>query len=82
MKEEYQSMIDSIRECIPLDGVQFQDDALRHKRILNCKQIKFVEMQEGDRLFVESFKSQAKITRLASNSDLVLNNIREVSRHA
>ena len=55
MKEEYQSMIDSIRECVPLNGVHFQDDVLRYEKIPSCEKIKFIETQEGDRSVMESF---------------------------
>ena len=71
LKEEYQTMIDSICECVPLSGIHFQFDHLHYESMTTSSKIIFTESQGGDRCYVEKFKSQADISRLPSDSDLV-----------
>ena len=77
MKEEYQAMIDSIRERVPLKNVLFHSDPLRIENMTDSKKILFVESQSGgNRNFIDTFRSQADISRLSSDSDLVPPNLR------
>ena len=48
MKNEYQSMIDSVTEALPLNGVTFQKDPLHYKFMNVSTQIKFIETQWGN----------------------------------
>ena len=83
MKEEYQAMIDSIRERVPLKNVLFHSDPLCIENMTDSKKILFVESQSGgNRNFVDTFRSQADISRLSSDSDLVPPNLRRGEKAA
>ena len=72
-------MIDGIREEVPLKNVLFHPDPLRVENMTDSKKILFVESQSGggNRNFVDAFRSQADISRLSSDSDLVPPNLRK-----
>ena len=72
IKTEMQSLIDSIRECLPLNNVSCVDneDPCRFEKLTPyC--FTFIDTQIGDRNFVNGFTTQADISRLSSDSDLV-----------
>ena len=71
MKVELQTLIDSIREFLPLSqSLIIDDDPLRFEKISpGC--VTFMETQSGDRNFIQSFVTQAGISRLSSDCDLV-----------
>ena len=72
MKVEFQSLIDSIHELLPFNNllIDGDDDPLRFEKMLpGC--MTFMETQSGDRNFVQSFITQADISRLSSDCDLV-----------
>ena len=71
MKVELQTLIDSIQEFLPLSqSLMTDDDLLRFEKISpGC--VTFMETQSGDRNFIQSFVTQADISRLSSDCDLV-----------
>ena len=72
MKVEFQSLIDSICKFLPFTNllIDGDDDPLRFEKMLpGC--MTFMETQSGDRNFVQSFVTQADISRLSSNCDMV-----------
>ena len=71
MKEEYQTFVDSIRECLPIKNVSVDDeeDPLRFEKI-SSGSLTFLENQSGDRNFVQSFITQADVSRQSSNCDI------------
>ena len=71
MKEEYQTFVDSIRECLPIKNVSVDDeeDPLRFEKI-SSGSLTFLENQSRDRNFVQSFITQADISRQSSNCDI------------
>ena len=72
MKEECQTIIDSIRECLPMQNVLMDDelDPLRNET-MSTGSVMFTESQWGIRNFVASFITQADISRLSSDCDMV-----------
>ena len=55
----------------------FHSDPLHIENMTDSKKILFIESQSGgNRHFVDTFRSQADINRLSSNSDLVPPNLR------
>ena len=84
MKEEYQAMIDGIREQVPLkNDVLFHFDSLCTENMNDSKKILFVESQRGgNRNFIDTFRSLADISRLSSDSDLVPSNLRRGEKAA
>ena len=72
MKTEHQSMIESIRECLPLNDclIDFDDNPLRFEKMFPGS-ITFLDGQKGDRNFIHSFMTQADISRMSSDCDLV-----------
>ena len=77
IKTEMQSLIDSIRECLPLNNVSCIDnkDPCRFEKLTPyC--FTFMDKQIGDRNFVNGFTTQVDISRLSSDSDLVLCTLR------
>ena len=71
MKVELQTLIDSIQEFLPLSqSLMTNDDLLRFEKISpGC--VTFMETQSGDRNFIQSFVTQADISRLSSDCDFV-----------
>ena len=78
MKGEYQIMVDSVRENLPLNGrdVKFQYDPLRQEAIYKGKQIKFIETSREEKA-EEKFQKQSELGRYALQLDLVPKPIRE-----
>ena len=78
MKEEYQTLIDSIRECLPLGDalIDEEEDPLRMKK-MSPNSIMFLETQGSDRNFVQDFATQADISRQSSGCDLVPLSLRQ-----
>ena len=81
MKTEPQSVIESIREYVPLNDclIDFDKDPLRFERI-SPGSITFVYTQSGNRNFVHSYMTQADISRMGSNCDLVPEPYREITK--
>ena len=71
MKVELQTLIDGIREFLPLSqSLMTDDDLLRFEKIFpGC--VTFMETQSGDRNFIQGFVTQADISKLSSDCDLV-----------
>ena len=71
MKVELQTLIDSIREFLPLSqSLMTNGDLLRFEKISpSC--MTFMETQSGDKYFIQSFPTQVDISRLSSDCDLV-----------
>ena len=74
-------MIESIREYIPLNDclIDFDKDPLRFEHIFPGS-IMFVDTQSGNRNFVHSYMTQADISRMGSNCDLVPEPYREITK--
>ena len=72
MKMECQSVIESIREYMPLNDclIDFDEDPLRFEHI-SPGSITFVDTQCGNRNFVHGYMMQADISRMGGNCDLV-----------
>ena len=72
MKEEYQTIIDSICECLPMQNVLMDNelDPLRNE-MMSTGSVMFTESQCSIQNFVASFITQADISRLSSDCDLV-----------
>ena len=81
MKTEHQSVIESIREYIPLNDclIDFDEDPLRFEHIFPGS-ITFVDTQSGNRNFVHSYMTQADISRMGSSCDLVPEPYREITK--
>ena len=79
MKEEYEAMINGIRERVPLKNMLFHSHPLHVENMTDSKKILSVESQSGggEKNFVKAFRSQADVSRLSSDSDLVLPNLRK-----
>ena len=71
MKEEYQTMIDSIREALPLRDVLFHEDPLCTEQMVGGDRgIVFADPQFGmGRDFMGSFSMQSDIGKLTSDCD-------------
>ena len=83
MKGEYQTMVDSVRECLSLIGrfngnVKFRRDPLRHEMINDSGQMKFIEGQRLKR-GEERFQKLCELGRYGLHLDLVPNSIRKYS---
>ena len=69
VKGENQTWIDSIRESLPLKGVMFENDPIRHKALRQAGQIKFIETIQ---LYGEvNFSKQSKLNKYGMSLDLV-----------
>ena len=82
MKTERQSVIESIREYMPLNDclIDFDKDPLRFEHI-SPGSITFVDTQcGGNRNFVHGYMTQADISRMGSNCDLVPESCREITK--
>ena len=81
MKMEYQSVIESIREYMPLNDclIDFDEDPLRFEHMFPGS-ITFVDTQCGDRNFVHGYIMQVDISRMGSNCDLVPEPCREITK--
>ena len=82
MKTEHQSVIESIREYMPLNDclIDFDEDPLRFEHI-SPGSIMFVDTQcGGNRNFVHGYMTQADISRMGSNCDLVPEPYREITK--
>ena len=81
MKTERQSVIESIREYIPLNDclIDFNEDPLRFEHIFPDS-MTFVDTQSGNRNFVHGYMTQANISRMGSNCDLVPEPYREITK--
>ena len=81
MKTECQSVIESIREYIPLNDclIDFDKDPLRFEHIIPAS-ITFVDTQSGNHNFVHGYMMQADISRMGSNCDLVPEPYREITK--
>ena len=81
MKTEHQSVIESIREYMPLNDclIDFDEDPLRFEHI-SPGSITFVDTQCGNRNFVHGHMTQADISRMGSNCDLVPEPYREITK--
>ena len=75
-KGEYQTMIDSIRKSLPLKGVTFEHDPIRHKALKQAGQIKFIETVQLHQEEVK-FSKQSKLNRYGMSLDLVLKGTRK-----
>ena len=83
MTGEYQTMVDSVRECLPLIGrfngnVNFRCDPLRYEMINDSSQMKFIEGQHLKR-GEERFQKLSELGRYGLRLDLVPNSIRKYS---
>ena len=80
MKTECQSVIESIREYIPLNDclIDFDEDPLRFEHI-SPGSIMFVDIQCGNHNFVHGYMTQVDISRMGSNCDLVPEPYREIT---
>ena len=78
MRGEYQTMVDSVRESLPLNGriVKFQYDPFQQETIYECKQIKFIETSREEKA-EEKFQKQCELGRYALQLDLEPKPIRE-----
>ena len=83
MKEEYQAFVDSIRECLPMRNtlIDNEEDPIQMKRML-LGSMTFMESQCGDRNFIQSFVTQADISRQSSHCDLVPPSLRSANFHS
>ena len=81
MKTECQSVIESIREYIPLNGclIDFDEDPLRFEHIFPGS-VTFVDTQSGNHNFVHGYMMQVDISRICSNCDLVPEPYREITK--
>ena len=81
MKTELQSVIESIREYIPLNDclIDFDEDPLRFEHIFPGS-MTFVDTQSGNRNFVHGYMMQEDISRMGSNCDLVPEPYREITK--
>ena len=82
MKTERQSVIESIREYVPLNDrlIDFDKDPLRFEHI-SPGSITFVDTQCGGNCnFVHGHMMQADISRMGSNCDLVPESYREITK--
>ena len=81
MKTERQSVIESIREYIPLNDclIDFDEDPLRFEHI-SPGSIAFVDTQCGNCNFEHGYMTQADISRMGSNCDLVPEPYREITK--
>ena len=81
MKMERQSVIESIREYMPLNDclIDFEEDPLRFEHIFPGS-ITFVDTQSGNHNFVHGYMMQADISRMGSNCDLVPEPYREITK--
>ena len=72
MRGEYQTMVDSVRESLPLNSrdVKFQYDPFRQETIHEYKQIKFIETSREEKA-EEKFQKQSESGRYALQLDLV-----------
>ena len=70
VKSEYQTMIDSIRESLPLKGVTFEHDPIRHEALKQAGQIKFIETVQLHQEEVK-FSKQRELNRYGMLLDLV-----------
>ena len=72
MKTECQSVIESIREYLPLNDclIDFDDNPLRFEKMFPGS-ITFLDSQKGDRNFIHSFMTEADISRMSSDCNLV-----------
>ena len=81
MKTEHQSVIESIKEYMLLNDclIDFDEDQLRFEHIFPGS-ITFVDTQCGNRNFVHGYMTQADISRMGSNCDLVPEPYREITK--
>ena len=82
MKTERQSVIESIREYMPLNDclIDFDEDPLRFEHI-SPGSIMFVDTQCGGNCnFVHGYMTQVDISRIGSNCDLVPEPYREITK--
>ena len=81
MKTEHQSVIESIREYIPLNDclIDFDEDPFRFEHIFPGS-ITFVDTQSGNHNFVHGYMTQADISRMGSNCDLVPEPYRDITK--
>ena len=72
MKEEYQSTIDSIRKCLPMQNmlIDLENDPL-HVEKMPIGSVMFMESQCETRNFVQSFVTRANVSRQSSDCDLM-----------
>ena len=71
MKEEYQTLIDSVRESVPMKNVMCSKDPLRHEN-MSMGDVVFMENQTGiGRDFISLFVMQSNLYRLSSDCNLV-----------
>ena len=82
MKEELQTLIDSVRECLPIENVLIdnEEDLLHHEKMFPSSMM-FTESQCSNGNFVQSFVMQANISRQSSNCDLVPMLLRGTDTH-
>ena len=81
MKTEHQSVIESIREYMPLNDclIDSDEDPLRFEHMFPGS-ITFVDTQCGDLNFVHSYMIQVDISRMGSNCDLVPEPYRKITK--
>ena len=82
MKTEHQSVIESIREYMPLKDclIDFDEDPLRFEHI-SPGSITFVDTQCGGNCnFVHGYMTQVDISRMGSNCDLVPEPYTEITK--
>ena len=83
MKEEYQAFVDSIRECLPMRNtlIDNEEDPIQMERMFPGL-MTFMESQCGDRNFIQSFVTQADISRQSSDCDLVPPSLQSANFHS
>ena len=79
---ELQTLINSVRECLPMENVLIdnEQDPLCHEKMFPGSMM-FMESQCGNRNFVQSFVTQADISRQSSDCDLVPTLLRGTDSH-
>ena len=72
MKKEYHAFVDSTRECLPMRNtlIDNEEDPIRMERMFPGS-MTFMESQCGNRNFIQSFVTQADISRQSSDCDLL-----------
>ena len=70
VKGEYQTMVDIVRESLPLKGVTFEHDPIRHEAVKQAGQIKSIETVQLHQEEVK-FSKQSKLNRYGMSLDLV-----------
>ena len=76
VKGEYQAIVNSIRERLPLKGVVFEHDSTQYETLTRSSQIKFIEelhLQQEE----EKLSKQSELNRYGMSLDLMPKSIRK-----